>query len=455
MAEPGKVATREKLFYGVGDLGFNVAYGAVSFYTVFFLTDVAGLPPAWAGYIFMIARIWDAIVDPVIGVLCDRTRSRHGRRRPYLLYGAVPFGIAFALMWVVPSSDPALLFAYYTAVTILFNTSFALVGMPYNALLPELTQNYDERTSITGYRIGLSFIGTLLAAAGIMVIVDVVFPGRSEYRTSFPVMGCILAAIMILCTLLVFAGTKERVGAPPGQSPGRFLQSMKSFVRMKQFRVVLGMFLFNMIGFDVITAINVYFLKYVVRMGDDITYVFMAIPLIIAAAITPLWVAVSKRWGKQLAYKAAVLYFLLPLLLCLFIPAGNIPFAVAIVVLMGVGISAAQVLPYSMLPDFIEYDEYANGVRREGAFYGVVMFIYKLASAAAVATVSISLGWFGYIESASGETVTQPAFAVFGIRVLMGVLPAVFFLLSAFFVSRITTNKAAFEQIKQAITERT
>lgn len=453
MAAESGVSLREKVSYGIGDMGLNVAYGAVSFYTVFFLTDVAGLPPAWAGYIFLIARLWDALIDPAIGAMSDRTRSRYGRRRPYLLYGAVPFGIAFSLMWFVPFSSPSLLFVYFTIVTILFNTAFAAVGMPYNALLPDITQNYDERTSITGYRIGLSFIGTLLAAAGIMVIVDVVFPGKSEYRTSFPIMGCILGAIIIVCMLLVFLGTKERSGANPNAVSIPFLQSMKSLVRMKEFRVVLGMFLFNMIGFDVITAINVYFIKYVVRISDDISYLFLAIPLLVAAAVTPLWVAISKRWGKQKAYQAAVVYFLLPLMLCLIVPAGNIPFVVAIVVLMGVGISAAQVLPYSLLPDFIEYDEYENGVRREGAFYGVVSLIYKIASAAAVASVSIALGWFGYIES-SVEAVEQPGTAVFGIRLLMGVLPAVFFILSAIFVGRISTNKAAFDRMKQAISER-
>lgn len=450
MGDNKKLLTKEKVSYGLGDLGINIAYGAVGFYFVFFLTDVAGLPPAWAGYLFAIARIWDAVTDPLMGVISDRTESRFGRRRPYLLFGAVPLGICFTLLWLVPFHRGSSLFIYFFVATVLFNTAYTVVAMPYNSLLPAMTQNYDERTSLAGYKMAFSFMGTLISAAGIMFIVDVVFGGKSNYANSFPVMGSILAVMIIISTLLVFFGTKERITPKQNNESLKYIQTLRSFFKMKEFRKVLGMFLFNMIGFDIIMAMNVYFMKYVVEMKDEISFVFMAIPLLTAALVTPVWVAISKRRGKQRAYMAAILYFMIPLFLCLIIPAGNIPFVVVIVVLMGIGVSASQLFPYSILPDFIEYDEYRNGVRREGAFYGIVMFTYKLASALCVVIISMTLGLFGYIES-SGEVVVQPASAILGIRLLMGMVPAVFFIISAVFVKRLSMNQKMFNEMKQSM----
>ena len=174
----------------MGDFALMIGYGAIGFYFVFFLTDVAGLPAAWAGYIFLIARVWDAFIDYAMGFITDATKSRWGRRRPYILFGAIPFGIIFALLWIVPFHSQTLLFIYYLSISVLFNTAFAIISIPYNSMMPELTQDYDERTSISGVRMALSFSGTLVAAAGIMVVVDLFFPGKAAYLSSFPIMGC-------------------------------------------------------------------------------------------------------------------------------------------------------------------------------------------------------------------------------------------------------------------------
>ncbi|WP_455381179.1 MFS transporter, partial [Salinispira pacifica] len=214
MKEGYTVPVREKLAYGLGDFATNVAYGGIGFYFVFFLTDVAGVPAAVAGSVLLIARLWDAVTDYFMGTISDRTRSRFGRRRPYILAGSLPFGIAFLLLWLVPAGSAALLYGYYVAVTLFFNSAFTVVAIPYNSMLPELTQNYNERTSIAGYKMGLSFVGTLVAAAGIMLFVDVIFPGKPAYARSFPLMGAIFGVLITGSLLVTFAGTRERVSAP-------------------------------------------------------------------------------------------------------------------------------------------------------------------------------------------------------------------------------------------------
>ncbi|MDK2813927.1 MAG: glycoside/pentoside/hexuronide:cation symporter, family [Clostridiales bacterium] len=445
-----RLKVREKIAYGVGDLGNNVAYGALGFYFVFFLTDVAGLSPFWAGNIFMIVRMWNAVLDMVVGGLSDHTKTRHGRRRPYLLYGALPLGVAFALLWQVFFVGEVSMIVFYIFAGVLFSTMFSLVAIPYNALLPELSQDYNERTSISGFKMAFSFVGSLLSAMGVTLIVDTIYPGKVMYRQSYPVMGWLLGAVVTVCILLCFAGTKERV-QPTLQKPEPMLKNLRSLLRLKEYRLVLGVFIFNMVGFDIIMALYIYFMKYALQISDDVSYLFMMIPLVLAVIATPLWVWVSDKLGKKKAYIISAIYFVVPLLICLFLPAGNIPLIIGIIALIGVGISASQTLTFSILPDVVEVDELKNGVRREGTIYGTTMFLYKLASAVLVALTTAMLGVFGYLESAGGEVVTQPASAIFGIRLLIGIVPALCFVLSAVFVKNLPLSKQEFDAIRASL----
>ena len=445
-----RLKVREKIAYGVGDLGNNVAYGALGFYFVFFLTDVAGLSPFWAGNIFMIVRMWNAVLDMVVGGVSDHTKTRHGRRRPYLLYGALPLGVAFALLWQVFFVGEVSMIVFYIFAGVLFSTMYSLVAIPYNALLPELSQDYNERTSISGFKMAFSFVGSLLSAMGVTLIVDTIYPGKVMYRQSYPVMGWLLGAVVTVCILLCFAGTKERV-QPTLQKPEPMLKSLRSLLRLKEYRLVLGVFIFNMVGFDIIMALYIYFMKYALQISDDVSYLFMMIPLVLAVIATPLWVWVSDKLGKKKAYIISAIYFVVPLLICLFLPAGNLPLIIGIIALIGVGISASQTLTFSILPDVVEVDELKNGVRREGTIYGTTMFLYKIASAVLVALTTAMLGVFGYIESAGGEVVTQPASAVFGIRLLIGIVPALCFVLSAVFVKNLPLSKQEFDAIRASL----
>ena len=442
--------TREKIAYGLGDMGNNIAYGAVGFYFLFFLTDVAGLSPIWAGYIFMVVRIWNAISDLIMGSVSDRTHSKFGRRRPFLLYGSIPLAIAFSLLWVVPFKGEWQLILYYTLIGIVFNTLYSVVSIPYNALLPEMSQDYNERTSISGYKMAFSFIGSLFAAMGVTLIVDAIYPGKSSYIESYPVMGKILAAILMLCILASFLGTKERV-KNTAENKGSLWAHLKSLLQLNEFRLVLGVFIFNMVAFDIIMALYIYFMKYALKISDDLSYIFMAIPLVTAVVFTPMWVKISDKIGKQKTYIIAAFYFLIPLLSCLFVPAGNLFATACITIFIGVGISASQVLIFSILPDVVEVDELKNGVRREGIIYGVTMFIYKMSSGVFVAIATAALGWIGYVESKGGLMITQSSEAIFGIRLLMSCLPSLCLLISILFIRKLKIEKHTFDDIKKSL----
>lgn len=232
------LTTWTKIAYAVGGLAHSVGPGTiVAFWYLFFLTDVAHLNPALAGITVILGGAWDAVNDPFIGWLSDRTRTRWGRRRPYLLFGAVPYGITFALMWIVPPIENQILLCFYFAVIyILFDTAVTVVSCPYNALVPELTLDYDERTSVTSYRGFVSIVTGLLAAVGFGLVLD----STSSMQIAFLGMGISFGLIFIPTILVSFFGTHERKSFQ-NQSPPSLWESLRFVVRNRPWRYSLGM----------------------------------------------------------------------------------------------------------------------------------------------------------------------------------------------------------------------
>ena len=146
------LSLRTKLLFSTGDLSTSIPLAILMFFQLYFLTDVAGLRPDYAGWAIAASRLWDAVNDPLFGLLSDRIRSRWGRRRVLLLFGAIPLGLFFMLMWIVPALDQVWLAVYYAMTFILFDTAFTIVHVGYNSLTPEMTSDYDERSTLNGYR---------------------------------------------------------------------------------------------------------------------------------------------------------------------------------------------------------------------------------------------------------------------------------------------------------------
>jgi len=453
MKEGFVVPVKEKIAFALGDFGNNLVITAMGFYYLFFVVNVGGLTPLLAGVTYWVSRSIAACTDLIMGIISDRTSSKFGRRRIYLLVGAIPMGASFMLLWLSPFNSQTGLFFYYLAVMLCFNVILSVVTIPYNSLMPELSQNYDERTSISGFRMAFSFLGNLVAAAGVAIIVDNIYPGRELYRTSYPVMGLIIGGITIVLMLICFIGTHERVHADAEKIIGKnFWHDLETMWQVKEMRLMIVMFVFNQVGADIFMALIVFYLKDVMLIADSYTSMIMAIPLVIAVASVPLWVFLGEKLGKRQAYVVAAFFFLIPLLMVVFAPAGNLAIVIVIAVLLGIGSSATQVIPWSMIPDVVEFDEYQNGVRREGFYMGVTQLIYKVCSALTVLLFTTLIGVFGYVENA--VTGTQPASALLAIRLLMGVGTACFYLIAAYFAYRMPLTKERFDEVKRLIAER-
>lgn len=457
-----KLSLKDKIWYGMGDLSGNIMFAAINFYLLYYFVKVQGIPAFDASAIFLIAKAWDAITDYMMGRICDATpENKYGKRRVYMLFGAIPYGLAFILLWFNPfgiEADLTVKFIYCLFAYLFFNTTWTLVYIPYNAVEANLTTDYDERTSVNGIRIALANVGLLLGAAvfgllcdGKEAILYEVFQNTEQaYAWSGVIFGVLAAIIMLLCALNV----KEKNIVAEKNTKG-FFKTLKEFFKLKEFRNICTYYLLSMIGFDIIMAIFLFYvgdtLGFNTYGGGALTMIFIAIPLVVAIASSAFWVKLTEKFNKHKVYFLAVIMISISLLGILFVPYQSILWTVVVVAAVGFCMSAIQIIPFASLPDVVEVDELVNGARREGAFYGISQFLYKLASGVSVALVSALLGAFGYVESIGGEIIEQPETALVAIRVVLALLPTVIFLVSVIFAYRANLGRERFNQIKDEI----
>ena len=455
-----KLKLKEKIFYGLGDLSANIMFAAISFYLLYFFVNVGGLKPELASAVFLIAKFWDAVTDYMMGRISDKTKSKWGKRRVYMLFGAVPYGLAFLLLWVAPFGADRQVgkMIYYTLAYMLFNTTWTVVYIPYNAITANMTDNYDERTSLNGIRIALANVGIILGAALFALFADgqesLFYQLFGDPRKAYMLSAAIFAVISIVIMLLCASNIHERIDVVEQNNKG-FFATLKEFFKLREFRNVMMCYLLSMVGFDIIMAVFMFFINDSLGFaGGAMAMVFVAIPLLCAIASSFVWVKLSEKFNKHKVYTIACIYMAIVLLAAIFVPAKTVWSTVLLCVFAGFGMSAIQILPYASVPDVVEVDEYINGTRREGAYYGITQFMYKVANGVSIALVSAVLGAFGYVESMDGSVIQQPESALLAVRIVLGVLPGIIFIISIIFSHRANLSRERFDQIKKELEER-
>ncbi len=436
-----------KLLYGAGDFGFSFTDTAIGVLFAIFLTDVVGLAPGIAAIAVFVGRSWDWINDPLIGHLTDRTRSRWGRRRPYLLFGFLPFALAFAaLWWIPPVQSPFLLAAYYSVAYLFYDASATFVYMPYFALTPELTPDYDERTSLTSYRMAFSILGGLIAFTVPLMIIGSM---RPENASRVTLVGGLFGLASALPLLLTFLGTRERTDYTQRVQP-KLRDSLKAAARNRPFVFASGIFLFTWTAIEIIQAMLLFFLKY--RMNLEAESDLVAGTVFIAALVTlPFWERTSRRWDKRLAYIAGMVFLSSVMIILIIIsPSWGLPIVFTLAALAGVGVGAVHVLPWSMIPDAIEWDELVTGERHEGVFYSLVTLFRKVASSISLPLILLVLEWTGYVSNAAVQTPS----AVTAIRMLMGPVPAVLLCAGILFALRYPLSRDRHAQVRSELAAR-
>jgi glycoside/pentoside/hexuronide:cation symporter, GPH family len=440
---------RTKLLFSTGDLSVSIPLAIIMFFQLYFLTDVVGLRPDLAGWAVGIGRIWDAVNDPLFGLLSDRIRTRWGRRRVFLLFGAVPLGVSFALMWLVPPWGPLALTAYYGLVFILFDTVFTAVHVGYNALTPELTPDYDERSSLNGYRMVFSISGTL----GAIILATVLGWFIDDPRLLFAVVGLLLGLVSMIPPLIVFRVTHERP-AEEQPEPMPVREALKATLSNRPFWLVMGLYLLSWTTASILAAVLVYFATYYLGVPDQANY-FVLVAEGAAIAFIPLWVWVARRLDKRRAFILGALSWIVVLLALFGLQPDQVALAYVLAALAGSGIATAYVIPWSMVPDIIEYDQVSTGQRREGSYYAFASFFQKLATGAAIWAMGQALAFTGYITPTRGAPLPQqPPEVVMAIRFFMGPVPVILLVLSILFAWRYPITRQRHRALRDELAAR-
>jgi GPH family glycoside/pentoside/hexuronide:cation symporter len=442
-----KLPAWRKWMYGSGDLGFSITSTIIGVYFLFFLTDVVGINIKIAGLAIFIGRTWDYINDPLFGYISDRTRTRWGRRRPFLLFGAIPFAIFFTLMWWKPpiQGDLALV-VYYTVIYILYDASATMIYMPYFALTPELTSDYDERTSLTSLRALFSLFGSLVAFTLPLLIVSTFSPENAD---SVLIMGLVFGFASAIPLWLVFFGSRERPEFMNQKQPS-LGESIRASIDNPPFLFSAAIYLFTWVSIDILQASILYFIIHVVNQENH-NELIMASIFVIAMFALPLWTWVSRRLNKRIAYIIGVAFLAAVLLVLVTLtPTTPIYIILILCILAGIGVSAAHVMPWSIIPDAIEYDELKTGERHEGMFYSFISLSQKIASSFAIFMVSQVLGATGYIQNSN----QQPTSAVLGIRIVIGPIPAFMLCIGILFAILYPLGRERYTQIALELEEK-
>ena len=425
-----KLSFATKLAYGAGDLGPAITANIGVFFALFFFTNVAGLSAGLAGSILMIGKLWDAVNDPMVGVLSDRTSSPWGRRLPWMLYGAVPFGIFFFLQWVVPPLTQWGLFWYYVIIAIFFNSFYTAVNLPYTALTPELTQDYDERTSLNSFRFTFSIGGSILSlflALGVFSLLKI------ELQQQYLVLAGICTVASVLPLFWCVWGVRDRVLATEArrieteteeQIP--VLQQLRIAFTNRPFLFVAGIYLCSWLGVQVTASILPYFVVNWMGLSEaEFNLVAIAVQGT-ALLMLYVWSAVSERVGKKAVYYMGMILWIIAQAGLFFLHKGQIGWMYFLAVLAGFGVSVAYLIPWSMMPDVIELDELQTGKRREGIFYAFMVFLQKMGLALGLFLVGVALESAGFKERIAGQGIpVQPDSALLAIRIAIGPLPMV------------------------------
>lgn len=431
-SETQKLNFSTKLAFGAGDFGPAICANILIFYLLFFFTNVAGLPPGLASSILMISKMWDGISDPIVGILSDRTKHPLGRRYPWMLFASIPFGIFFFLQWLVPFTDRWPLFFYYLVISLLFSTAYTCINMPYVALTPELTEDYNERTSLNSFRFAFSIGGSIFS----LILARIIFGAiEGDPKTEYLVLGTVVAIIAVLPIYWCFFGTRNRVFnqntpqplTPASQTRISPMEQIKIALSNRPFLYVIGIYLFSWLAVQLTASILPFFVVNWMGLPEDI------FPLVAIAvqgtALTMLfvWTAVSKKVGKKAVYFMGVGFWFIAQAGLFLVQPGQVGLMYFLAVLAGIGVSTAYLVPWSLIPDVIDLDELNTGERREGIFYSFMVFLQKMGLAVGLFLVGQALEIAGFLERVPGEPIPiQPDSALFAIRVAIGPLPTLF-----------------------------
>ncbi len=412
----------QKLCYSFGAVATALSYQAFSTFIIFFYVDTLRLPANLAAVAMLIYGIWNAINDPVAGHISDSTRTRFGRRIPYVIFGAIPFGIIYFLVWtpMVDASNASHLFLYFLAVICLFDTMYTVVVLNWASLFPEMFRSLKERAEVNSYRQTFGMVG---------LVIGIALPPLIYSSIGWSGMGLIFGALIAAAYLVSVAGSREDRGRTD-QKAMPFREAVRATFANVPFVVFVSSNLLIQYAFTMVLAIMPFYAKYILNAKPYQTSLVLFAAFAVAIPMMFVWRGIAGRTGARASYIASIALFLMTLLPFLFI--RELALAVTASALLGAGLAGIILLSDVLISDVIDHDAKITGRRREGMYFGVNAFVCRFA----IALEAASIGWVFSWAKYNPVIFTQSQSFVLGLRLLMAGLPIATLILALAIMSR-------------------
>ncbi len=401
-----------KLAYSFGNIGTSLSYQAVSAYAQFFYVDVMKLAPPLMGAAMIVYAIWNAINDPLAGYLSDRTRTRWGRRIPYILFLSLPLAICFALLWLPPvtaAQNQALLLAYFLFAIFMFDGLFTFVALNMTALFPEMFPSLDERAQVSAYRQLFALVGMVLGVA----LPPIIYAG-----VGWGAMGIGFGALTALSLYASLFGMRES-GARVAQEALTLRDALAATFRNRSFVAYIAFQIMREFAFLLIVAAIPFYAKYVLRTSEGITSLLLFAAFGVAFPMVMVWGKIIPRLGARNAMSAALGLFAVTLTPLLFV--NTVEATLLTTGALGIALAGLFILPDIMLADVIDEDELKTGRRREGMYFGVQGLLLRAAIALQAIALNVILTLSGY--NAALPVDAQPPMVEAGLRAIVSIAP--------------------------------
>ncbi|MEN2486947.1 MFS transporter [Flavobacterium sp. B11] len=455
-----KISLKEKIGYGLGDAASSMFWKIFSMYLLFFYTDVFGLAPAVVGTMFLITRIWDSCFDPIVGILADRTKSKWGKFRPYLLWVAIPFAVIGVLTFYTPDFDEKgkIIYAYVTYSLMMM--IYSLINVPYASLLGVMSSDRKERNTLSSYRMVFAFGGSLLALWLIEPLVNY-FGGNLNSKTGWlatiAVFGLITTAFFWAC----FAFTKERI-KPIADEQNNLKEDLKDLWKNKPWWILLGAGIGALVFNSIRDGAAVYYFKYYVSnavnfdfslFGTDFHMTPTSIYLVLGQAANIIGVIIAtpianKIGKKKTFFGAMALAAILSLVFYLF-GKEDVFLIMSFQILISVCAGCIFPLIWSMYADSADYSEWKQGRRATGLVFSASSMSQKFGWTIGGAGAGWLLGYFGFQAN-----VEQTATAQNGIQLMLSILPAIAAAISVAFIAFYPLSEEKLQIIEQDLNEK-
>ncbi len=438
------VSFRKKIAYAAPAYALAIIGIPVYVYIPKFYTDVVGINVITLGYILFSVRLFDAFTDPVIGYLSDRTRTRFGRRRPYIVLGSVFTALAMIFLFNPPKANPTietLWFGFFIYALFLFWT---IVTVPYESLGPEITFDYHERISLFAVRDGFLIAGTL-AAASTPALIHWLFGlsgNAGDERVKFFWISMLYTPLLIgtalLCVIII------RESYPQKSKKAGLLSGIRSVGYNRPFIILLVAYTISAIGSNLPATLILFYVQYVLQ--SDLADFFLLLYFVTGIAFLPAWIFIARRTGKKFAWLVSMAVNSGAFAGVFFLGPGDAFLYGILVFISGIGFGAALAIPSAIQADVIDYDEFLTGSRREGQYIGLWSISKKLAAAVGVGAGLSILGMAGYMPN-----IEQPPGVQMALRILYALVPSICNLLAIFVAMAYPIDDKMHEKIKLAI----